>query len=138
MTHGTDKAQGTEHGRKGPLISALPAGFDAPCAASFGGARIHIRITGPLKAGLPRLSWQGGHPMDSSAWRRLRLSLELLDKARELEDPELIAHLATYPVMAALVDAITTTVARETGITLALSKAAYRPSACLRPDGGAA
>lgn len=110
------------------IFPDLPPRFETSCRAVFGGAQINLRVMGPLKAGVPLMTWQGGSPMDSDAYRFLRICVELIAKAREMGDAEAIAVLALYPRIAAILDAALSAAAREMGLVLALERAAASAS----------
>ena len=91
----------------------LPARFECGAKVVYGPAQINLRVNGPLKGGIPLMTWQGGHPMDSHAWRALRLCVEMLRVARDMDDAAVINALAAYPRIAAILDAVLVAVARE-------------------------
>jgi hypothetical protein len=101
----------------------LPQRFETSARAVFGGAHINLRVMGPLKAGVPLITYQGGGPIDSDAYRFLRICTGLISAARDMDDPKAIAALALYPRVAAILDAALVVVSREMGLLLAMERA---------------
>jgi hypothetical protein len=113
----------------------LPPRFETSARAVFGPAHINLRVMGPLKAGVPLITYQGGAPIDSDAYRFLRICTGLISAAREMDDPNAIAALAMYPRTAAILDAALVAVSREMGLVMALERAQVSSSAERdRPD----
>jgi hypothetical protein len=106
----------------------LPQRFETSARAVFGGAHINLRVMGPLKAGVPLITYQGGAPLDSDGYRALRICTGLISAARDMDDPQAIAVLAMYPRVAAILDAALVAVSREMGLLLAIERASASSS----------
>jgi hypothetical protein len=101
----------------------LPQRFETSARCTFGAAYINLRVMGPLKAGVPLITYQGGAPLDSDGYRDLRICTGLISAARDLGDPQAIAALAMYPRIAAILDAALAAVSRDAALVSAIDKA---------------
>lgn len=106
----------------------LPQRFETSARAVFGAAHINLRVMGPLRAGVPLITYQGGAPLDSDGYRMLRICCGLISAARDMDDPEAIAVLALYPRVAAILDAALVAASREMGLVRAIERAAASSS----------
>ncbi len=109
------------------IFPPLSDRFQTFAKVSFGVVSMRLHVSGPIKGGLPLITWQAGTHMDTADWRKLRFAVQLIACARDIEDDAAVMAVASYPRCAAVLDAALGAVVN-----------AVRPVASIAPQAGGA